>query len=118
MMKSNVIKEKSYLFVLRVTKACKYPKTEQKELVLSKRVLRSGTVIEALISKAEHAQSAADFIGKMNIVLKEANETDCWLMPLKDSNYPDEKTFETIRKDCNGVHTSVGKYCKHIKRKS
>ena len=66
---------------------------EQREFVLSKQVLRSGTSIGALVREAEHAQSDADFISKMNIALKEANETEYWLMLLKDNEYVDEKTF-------------------------
>lgn len=63
-------------------------------------MLRSGTSIGALIREAEHAQSKADFINKMNIALKEANETEYWLMLLKDSDYIDEQSFESIHKDC------------------
>ena len=73
---------------------------EKKEYVLSKQVLRSGTAIGALIKEAEHAQSRADFIHKMNIALKEANETVYWLMLLKDSEYIDESSFNSINTEC------------------
>ena len=59
-------------------------------------ILKSGTAIGALVKEAEHAQSKADFLNKMNISLKEANETEYWLMLLKDSNYIDEKSFKSI----------------------
>lgn len=52
-----------------------------------------------LVKEAEHTQSKADFINKMNIALKEANETEYWLMLLKDSDYPDEKSFNSIHLD-------------------
>jgi four helix bundle protein len=68
----------------------------QKEFVLSKQILRSGTSIGALIMEAEHAQSTADFINKMNIALKEANEVCYWLMLLKESDYIDENSFISI----------------------
>lgn len=71
----------------------------EKEYVLSKQILRSGTSIGALIKEAEHAQSKADFINKMNIALKEANETEYWLMLLKDSDYLDEKSFSSLDMD-------------------
>ncbi len=87
---------KSYAFALRITKLYKYLISEQKEHVLSKQVLRSGTSIGALVKEAEHAQSKADFINKMNIALKEANETEYWLMLLKDSKYIDENSFNSI----------------------
>jgi len=100
-MKENIVKEKSYKFALRMVNAYKYLAQEQREFVLSKQVLRSGTSIGALIREAEHAQSQADFINKMSIALKEANETEYWLMLLKDSEYLDEKTFVSIYKDCD-----------------
>lgn len=98
-MKENIVMNKSYAFALRMIKLYKYLIAEQKEYVLSKQVLRSGTAIGALIKEAEHAQSKADFINKMNIALKEANETEYWLMLLKDSDYLDEMMFTSIYND-------------------
>ena len=100
-MKDNVIKDKSYGFALRMIKAYKYLAQEQREFILSKQVLRSGTAIGALVREAEHAQSKADFVNKMSIALKEANETEYWLMLLKDSEYFDEKTYDSIHQDCD-----------------
>ena len=74
--KENTVMNKSYAFALRIIKLYKYLIAEQKEYVLSKQVLRSGTAIGALIKEAEHAQSKADFNNKMSIALKEANETE------------------------------------------
>ena len=102
-MRENIIKERSYAFALRVIKAYKYLCEEKHEFVLSKQMLRSGTAIGALIREAEQAQSQADFINKMNIALKEANETEYWLMLLKDSDYMDERSFESIHQDCAEV---------------
>jgi four helix bundle protein len=62
--------------------------------------LRSGTAIGALIKEAEFGQSKADFINKMSIALKEANETDYWLHLLKDTDFLNEKMFESISADC------------------
>ncbi len=87
---------KSNAFALRIIKLYKYLIAEPKEYVLSKQVLRSGTSVGALIKEAEHAQSKADFINKMNVALKEANETEYWLMLLKDSEYIDDKSFKSI----------------------
>ena len=100
-MKNNVIKDKSYKFALRVINAYKFLSEDKREFVLSKQMLRSGTAIGALVREAEQAQSKADFISKMNIALKEANETEYWLMLLKDSDYIDEKSFVSIHKDCD-----------------
>lgn len=96
-MKENVVMNKSYAFALRIIKLYKYLITEKKEFVLSKQVLRSGTAVGALIKEAEHAQSKADFINKMNIALKEANETEYWIMLLQDSDYLEEKETISIR---------------------
>ena len=87
MKKENVVMNKSYTFALRIIKLYKYLVTEKKEYVLSKQLLRSGTAIGALIKEGEHAQSKADFLNKMNIALKEANETEYWIELLRDSEY-------------------------------
>ena len=102
-MEKNVIKDKSYRFALRVIKTYKFLSEDKREFVLSKQMLRSGTAIGALVKEAEHAQSKADFINKMNIALKEANETEYWLMLLKDSAYIDETNFKSIHNDCTEV---------------
>ena len=87
---------KSYAFALQVIALNKYLVSEKKEYVLSKQLLRSGTAIGALIKEGEHAQSKADFINKMSIALKEANETTYWLQLLNDSNYINQDEFDTI----------------------
>ncbi len=92
----NVIAKKSYLFALAIIKTYKKLTSEQKEYVLSKQILRSGTAIGALVREAEHAQSKADFLNKMNIALKEANETIYWLELLRDSNYLDKNESTSI----------------------
>ncbi len=74
--KDNIVMNKSYAFALRIIKLYKYLIREQKEYVLSKQVLRSGTSIGALVKEAEHAQSKADFVNKMNIALRRHLTTD------------------------------------------
>ena len=98
-MKENVVKQKSFAFALRMVKLTKYLQGEKKEFVLSKQVLRSGTAIGALVCEAEQAESKADFTHKMNIALKEANETLYWLELLHQSEYIAEQSFESIRMD-------------------
>lgn len=99
----NVIAKKSYSFAIRVVKLYKLLSQEKKEFVLSKQMLRSGTAIGALVREAEHGQSKADFLNKMNIALKEANETEYWLMLLKDTDYLSENEFQSIIKDCSEI---------------
>ena len=100
-MSESVVRDKSYAFALRIIRAFKYLNQEQHEFVLSKQILRSGTAIGAMVKEAEHGQSRADFIHKMNIALKEANETEYWLMLLKDSEYIDTKSYDSMQKDCS-----------------
>ena len=78
-MKDNVVKDKSLEFAVRIVNLYKFLVNEQKEFVMSKQILRSGTSIGANIREAEQAQSRADFINKLNIALKEANEKEYWL---------------------------------------
>lgn len=70
---------------------------------MSKQLLRSGTAIGALVREAEFGQSKPDFISKMSIALKEANETEYWLSLLKDSQYLEQKSFENIWNDCKEI---------------
>lgn len=97
----NPIQAKSYAFAIRIVNAYKFLVGTQKEFVLSKQVLRSGTAIGALVAEAHHAQSGADFLNKMNIALKEASETSYWLSLLKDTHYIEESTYCSIAADCN-----------------
>ena len=86
-MGKSVLKDKSYAFAIRVVQLYKHLSSTKKEFVLSKQVLRSGTSVGALIREAEFAQSKKDFISKMSISLKEANETVYWIDLLKDTGY-------------------------------
>lgn len=95
----SLLKQKSYDFALRIIKLHKYLSDEKREYILSKQVLRSGTAIGALVSESEFAQSKADFINKLSIALKEANETAYWLSLLKDSSYLSPQMFDSIEPD-------------------
>lgn len=95
-MKKDLLREKSFSFALRIVKLSKYLQEDHKEYILSKQILSSGTSIGALVREAQYAQSKADFLHKLTIALKEANETEYWLLLLKESNYLDEKIFESI----------------------
>jgi four helix bundle protein len=85
-MKENIVKEKSFCFAVRIVNLSKYLVEQKREFVLSKQILRSGTAIGALIRESEHAESKADFIHKLSIALKEANETDYWIDLLHQTN--------------------------------
>ena len=100
---NNVIEEKSFEFAIRIVNLCKYLKSEKKETVLSKQLLRSGTSIGANVFEAEKAQTKPDFYTKMTIALKEANETSYWLRLLHKTNYLADSEFESIYKDIDEI---------------
>jgi len=102
-MKENIIKDKSFAFALRIIQLYKYLTTEQKEYVMSKQLLRSGTAIGALVRESEHAESKADFIHKLSIALKEANESEYWLDLLYKSAYVDEHQFTSNSNDIKEI---------------
>ena len=77
----------------------RYLHEKKNEFVLSKQLLRSGTAIGALVREAEQAESKADFIHKLSISLKEANETDYWIELLFQTNFLSEKEYATIKGD-------------------
>lgn len=113
----NVVKAKSYSFAIRIVKAYKFLSSEQKEFVLSKQMLRSGTAIGALVRESEHAESKADFIHKMSIALKEANETEYWLLLLHDTDYLEKKIFQSIATDCSELIKLLVSIIKTSKKK-
>ena len=96
MEKKNVIKEKSFEFAKEIVYLYKVL-AEKREYVLSKQLLRSGTSIGANIREAEHAQSKADFIHKLSISLKEANDTEYWLDLLFETRYLTIEEFQNVK---------------------
>ena len=81
----NQILNESKRFALRIIKLYTYLKEEKQIYVLSKQLLRCGTSIGANVRESINAQSRMDFINKLNIALKEANETEYWLELLHES---------------------------------
>ena len=95
--------KKSYLFGVRIVKMVKYIKCTPKEYGMLNQVFRSGTAIGALVSEAAYAQSPADFVNKLSVALKECNETLYWLNILKDTEYLQEKEYESMNADCREI---------------
>jgi four helix bundle protein len=86
-MKQNPILDKSIEFAIEVINFSRKLQKNHQEYILSKQLIRSGTSIGANISEANYAQSKPDFIHKLSISLKEANETKYWLTLLSKSSY-------------------------------
>ncbi|MGI8467036.1 MAG: four helix bundle protein [Pyrinomonadaceae bacterium] len=102
-MRENIIKTKSFDFALRIVKMYRFLVQQKKEYVLSKQLLRSGTAIGALARESEHAESTADFIHKLAIAQKEANESDYWIELLYRSDFLDEKAYSSIVSDLSEI---------------
>lgn len=100
MRKGNILKDKSFAFALRIVKLYKYLNSEKKEFVLARQIVRSGTAIGALIRESENATSKKDFIYKLSIALKEADETIYWLELLYQSHYLDLNIYKSLQEDC------------------
>ena len=83
--------QKSKQFAIRIIRFYSFLQKEKGELVISKQILRSGTSIGANARESNNAQSAADFINKLQIALKEAAESEYWIYLLENSGYYDER---------------------------
>ena len=99
------IHELSYDFACRITRLFQYltEDAEYKEYVQSKQLYRSGTSVGANVRESKHAQSDADFLSKMSIAYKEADESDFWLNLLHDNGYLDDKQFDSLNTDCTRI---------------
>lgn len=111
-MNENVIEVKSFDYAVRIVNLYRYLTEEKKEFVLSKQMLKSGTSIGANIAEAERGQTKPDFNAKMNIALKEANETYYWLRLLYKTGYINEKEFESIKEDTKVIIAILMSICK------
>jgi four helix bundle protein len=99
MSRESILKTKSFDFAVRIIKLYKYLKKSHNEYELSHQFIRSGTSIGALIREAEHAESRKDFVHKLNIGLKEANESVYWLQLLHATDYINKRMFDSLIKD-------------------
>lgn len=99
------IHELSYDFACRITRLFQYltEDAEYREYVISKQLYRSGTSIGANVRESKHAQSDADFLSKMSIAFKEADESDYWMNLLHDNGYINESQYESLKKDMDRI---------------
>jgi four helix bundle protein len=99
MSQDSVLKRKSFSFSVRIVRLCKYLSGQHREYILSRQLLRSGTAIGALIREAEFAESRKDFVHKLTIALKEANETEYWLQLIYATDYINKQMYDSIYED-------------------
>ena len=100
-MAQSIVVDKSKTFALDIIALYKFLTEEKKEYILSKQILRSGTSIGANVREGTRGQSKADFISKMSIALKEADETMYWLELLDESGYIEDNLFIDMSSKCN-----------------
>ncbi len=99
-MAESIVYTKSYAFAIRIVKLYSYLKSHNLNYGPGNQVLRSGTSIGANANEAKYAQSDADFISKLRISLKEANETRYWLSLMKDTDIISEEQADSMLADC------------------
>lgn len=108
---------KSEDFAGRIIKMYQYLTEQKKEFVISKQILRSGTSIGANITESRNAQSTLDFIHKLNIALKEADETAYWIKNLHNGGYLNEKEYQSISHDAEELIKLLVSSIKTLKSK-
>ena len=106
-MKENPTYQKVMAFAIRIVKLYKYLVEEKAERVMSKQLLRSGTSIGANYSEALSAESNQDFVHKLAISQKEANETSFWLELLYSTEYLTENQYESLDADCTELRKII-----------
>ena len=114
----SLLLDKSEAFSGRILKMYKYLSSDKNELIISKQILRSGTSIGANISESRNAQSNADFINKLNIALKEADEALYWIKILHNGEYINEKEYESIYNDADELVKLLVSSIKTLKQKN
>ena len=102
-MGKSIVADKSFDFAVKIVNIYKFLSAGKREFVISKQLLRSGTSIGANIAEALQAQSKRDYLHKMNISLKEANESLYWIRLLHATEFIDEEQKEDIFNDCTNL---------------
>ncbi len=115
-MEENPLIAKTLDFSVRIVNLYKCLRDERHETVMSKQVLRSGTSIGANASEAIAAESTDDFIHKLTISLKEANETKYWILLLHRTQFIKEEEFKSVIKDCQELRKMIGSIISSTKR--
>ena len=108
MKSENITQQKSYAFALRIVKLRQFLSKESADPDISKQVLRSGTSIGANVEEAMGAQSRKDFKHKLAIAYKEARETHYWLRLLKDADFIEVSSAESVLHDCEELLKLIG----------
>ncbi|MBE6943575.1 MAG: four helix bundle protein [Ruminococcaceae bacterium] len=112
---NKTVEDKSFCFAIKLVELYKGITNTEKEFIMSKQLLRSGTSIGANIAEAQQAQSRADFISKLSIALKESCETDYWLRLLHATGYINDASFSLYISDCREIEKMLTAIIKSAK---
>lgn len=105
-MSESKLRTQSMDFAVSIVNLVKYLK-ENRESIISNQIGRSGTSIGANIREAQYAHGKADFIAKLQIALKEANETGYWLELLYKTNYLNEAEYRSLDSACASIRVML-----------
>lgn len=105
-MSESKLRTQSLNFAVSIINLVKYLK-EKRESIISNQIGRSGTSIGANIREAQYAHGKADFIAKLQIALKEANETGYWLELLYRTDYISEADFKALDSACTSIRVML-----------
>jgi four helix bundle protein len=114
---ANIIAIKSEDFAVRIINLARYLREQKQETIISKQIFRSGTSIGANVSESRNAQGGKDFINKLNIALKESDETEYWLKKLYSGGYITQKGYESMHDDNEELICILTKIIKTMKQK-
>jgi four helix bundle protein len=115
--KDNIIMIKTDAYTNRILKLHKYLSEVKNEHVISKQILRSGTSIGANVAESRNAQGGKDFINKLNIALKEADETEYWLKKLLVDERITQYQYDSMHNDNEEIVKILTKIIKTMKTK-
>jgi four helix bundle protein len=116
-LRESILANKTVDFAVRIVRFYQYLCKEKKEYVLSKQILKSGTSIGANVRESRNAQSKADFINKLNVALKEADETQYWLEIMERAEIIDSKQIESLHNDLYEIISILVSSIKTVKKK-
>lgn len=115
--RESIVGDRSKVFAIRIIKFCKILSEEKREYIISNQLFRCGTSIGANIRESNNAQSKADFISKLSIALKEADETSYWLEILLDSEIINKEQFDGLYNDLKEIIAMLTSSIKTLKSK-
>lgn len=114
--KENIILTKTEAFSARIVNMYRYLVEVKHEHIIANQILRSGTSIGANTAESRNAQSKIDFIHKLSIALKEADETEYWLKMLNSGHYITDRQLQSMMNDNEEIIRILTKIIKHQKQ--